>query len=316
MKKIYIYAAIVFLLSTSVPIAGKCYTSIEPDTISLLEASSSDLLVVRLTGAYNPRRPQAAVSSHIGECINIGLRNKSKIALNIVLPTGTILLSKDSSAQNMLVTQTQYYALEPGQQVMGRLYALCAELKKNAPDVYVGYNVGPVTDNSNLLRLAQVIESTGAQNKAGQYAVWAITDLATQKDLGEDFVTLAQSQELLDKAGVSIDIFGKVKADNNSKVKSRASETVARSDAKNEPSEEVIEDYLLAYSDIINPSMPSDNEKPSESDNKEGINDQNDTDQITPTEEEDNFVLILAAAIVLSGTVYLLRKKHRESSQA
>ena len=84
---------------------------------------------------------------------------------------------------------------------------MCGELQKNAPDIYIYYAVGEVAKEP-LLRLAKAIQATEAQSKVGQYAVWAITDQATRRELGNNPKILQQSQELLNQANVNFNIFG------------------------------------------------------------------------------------------------------------
>jgi hypothetical protein len=175
--------------------------------MNLLDAKNNGKIQVSIRGAYNPNKAEADVeSAHYGECIDIRLRNNSDSTVNLVLPSGTMLISKDSSTQDMLVTKTIYYTLKPKEKISDRIYAMCGELHKNAPDVFIYYEVGELA-NPHLTRLASVIEMNGAQNKAGQYAVWAVTDKATMHDLGEDFATLEESQRLLNRASIKFDIF-------------------------------------------------------------------------------------------------------------
>lgn len=179
------------------------------DTLGLLSAKQSNRIRVAIRGAYNPHRLLSnPVSSHFGECMEVRIENTTDSTLYLVLPCGTMLLSLDSSAQNMLVSETRYFTLAPRQKKYERINALCGELHKNAPDVYVNYEVGKLAVEP-LLRLAHIIEANSAQNKAGQYAVWAVTDKATKNELGEDYELLQASQKLLTLAGIAFNIMGK-----------------------------------------------------------------------------------------------------------
>lgn len=179
------------------------------DTLGILRAKQANRIRVAVRGAYNPHYGRTnPVSSHYGECMELRIENLTDSLLNVVLPCGTMLLSLDSSAQNMLVSETRHFTLAPRQRKYERINALCAELYKNAPDVYVNYEVGNLAPQP-LLRLAHVIEANSAQNKAGQYAVWAVTDKATKNELGEDYESLQAGQKLLDMAGISFNIMGK-----------------------------------------------------------------------------------------------------------
>jgi len=174
--------------------------------IPVQQAHKQGDLQVSLRGAYHPNRMQAElISSHYGKCIDIKIKNMSDTLLNVVIQCGTMLVSQDSNAQDMLVTKTIYFSLSPKEQKIDRLYAMCGELHKNAPDVLISYKVGEQAPKK-LTRLAHVIEATSAQNKAGQYAVWAVTDHASRYELGDDLEVLKKSQQLLEKANIDINL--------------------------------------------------------------------------------------------------------------
>ncbi len=200
---------VIFLLAAAMPpvlVFGSPLSG--RDTLSFLAAKQSGKLLLSIRGAYNPNKPKPLISPNMGECIDLRMKNNSDSVLYIRMSAGTILISQDSSVQDMIVTKAIVYTLQPKQKIRKSLFALCGELHRNAPDIYVNYEVGQMADPP-MVRLAQVIEATGAQNKAGQYAVWALSDQATIKDLGEDLQVLAQSQALLDMAHINFDIFGK-----------------------------------------------------------------------------------------------------------
>jgi len=161
---------------------------------SVLQAHIQGKIALSIRGIYNPNEP-------------IRLRNISDSTLHLVLPCGTWLHSEDSSVQNMLITKNESYIIEPQQNITKKIYAMCGELQKNAPDIYIYYAVGEVAKEP-LLRLAKAIQATEAQSKVGQYAVWAITDQATRRELGNNPKILQQSQELLNQANVNFNIFG------------------------------------------------------------------------------------------------------------
>jgi hypothetical protein len=200
---------VLFILTCGTALANPLQRTPKRDTISILDAKLHKKLVVSIRGSYNPNKLQPdLVSAHFGECIDIRLRNMSDSVINVVLKCGTMLLSRDSSFQNMVVTKTLFYSLRPREEHYDRVYAMCGQLHKNSPDISIRYDVGEQADEP-LLKLAKMIEKTNSQTKAGQYAVWAVTDGATKDDLGEDFDALQQSQALLNKADIQVNILGK-----------------------------------------------------------------------------------------------------------
>ncbi|MCU0450046.1 MAG: hypothetical protein MUC97_09440 [Bernardetiaceae bacterium] len=178
------------------------------DTLTLAAAKETGRLKLSIRGSYNPANPQPGVFSHIGECMDARMKNETDSNLVVKVTSGTWLMARDTNAQNMLVTKTSVFTIPPGKRLQAKITALCGEMNKDAPDVYVQYEVGP-SAGSDLLALARTIEATGAQTKAGQYALWAVTDFATKKELGEDEPLLRSSQQLLDLARLKVNIFGK-----------------------------------------------------------------------------------------------------------
>jgi hypothetical protein len=178
------------------------------DTLSIFEATEKGKIVFMARGAYNPNIAQPDLpSAHYGKCVDVRIQNNTNETFAVKLETGTILVSKVNKAQNMLITKTTYCNLNPYEKCYGRVFALCAELNKNAPDIYVGYSLGKMATGT-LQKLAKTIETEDAQNLAGQYAVWAVTDKATTKELGEKYEVLEKSQQLLDKSRINFSIYG------------------------------------------------------------------------------------------------------------
>lgn len=176
--------------------------------MDLLDAKKRGKLQINVRGSYNPNQIQPnLVSSYYGKCIDIRLQNMTDSTLHLVLNSGTVLLSKDTTVQNMVVTQTQRFLLAPKQQKIDRLFAMCGQKPKSSPDIYVRYEVGQL-GNPQMVRLANVIESNQAQNKAGQYAMWAVTDRNVIPSYESPKLAIS-AQELLTKAQIDFDITGK-----------------------------------------------------------------------------------------------------------
>lgn len=296
---------------------------IPKDTLSILDAKLSRKLSVSIRGAYNPNKLQPDLTSaHFGQCIDIKMKNMSDSIINVVLRCGTMLLSRDSSSQNMVVTKTLFYTLRPKEKITDRVYAMCGQLHKNSPDIYIRYDVGELADEP-LLRLARLIEKKDAQNKIGQYAVWAVTDNATKNDLGEDFATLAQSQALLREAKISANILGQQavalaetpknisvkKQENTKKVKEKPiinSETTPSISS----TEELISEENTSFTEYNNSAT-----NPIPTTNEFAEVDRIDSDNLPfDKEEEDDYILLIASIVVgLFGLYYFWKKKPQAS---
>jgi hypothetical protein len=208
MKRIFIFFGLTLLLIYDNKLAATGVSILNLDTLSIFEAKAQGKLSFAARGAFNPNKAQPELkSSHYGECIDVRIKNNSTADMVLKLENGTILVSKIDHAQDMLVTKTAYYVLKSNEKYLGRITAICGELHKNAPDIYVDYEIGKKA-SPEICRLAAIIEETGEQNMAGQYAVWAVSDKATSKELGENYEVLKRSQELLAKAKIDFNIFG------------------------------------------------------------------------------------------------------------
>lgn len=295
---------------------------IPKDTLSILDAKLSRKLSVSIRGAYNPNKLQPDLTSaHFGQCIDIKMKNMSDSIINVVLRCGTMLLSRDSSSQNMVVTKTLFYTLRPKEKITDRVYAMCGQLHKNSPDIYIRYDVGELADEP-LLRLARLIEKKDAQNKIGQYAVWAVTDNATKNDLGEDFATLAQSQALLREAKISANILGQQAI--------AVVETPKNISSKKQENSKKAKEETIVKNDIVTPSFV---EQTAEEENTalaesyattptpDELIETTETDKVDNNdnlafdkEEEDDYILLIASIIVgLFGLYYFWKKKPQAS---
>jgi hypothetical protein len=295
------------------------YQKMPKDTLSILDARLSGKVSIGIRGAYNPNKLQPdLISAHYGECMDIRIKNMSDSIINVALKCGTILLSRDSSSQNMVVTKTLFYRLLPKQKIIDRVYAMCGQLHKNSPDIFIRYDVGGWAEEP-LLRLAKVIEQTDNQNKAGQYAMWAVTDGATKDDLGEDFEALYQSQALLNRANIPIHIMGKHKQmailQKQNKPKERQPEptepfrqedklTIGSSLTTLTEVEQTIVQSNIGT--VIEPDV-----KEVEKDEFNSLEDANNT-STNPNmrkESENYWLLVASFSVILFGLYYLWKKK-------
>ncbi|MCU0389565.1 MAG: hypothetical protein MUE81_00455 [Thermoflexibacter sp.] len=288
------------------------YQRFSKDTLSILDAKLYGVLSVSIRGAYNPNKIQPDLTSaHYGECIDIKMKNMSDSVINVVLKCGTMLLSRDSSSQNMVVTKTLFYRLKPKEKITDRVYAMCGQLHKNSPDIYIRYDVGDLADEP-LLRLAQIIEKKGEQNKIGQYAVWAVTDGATKDDLGEDFATLAQSQSLLKEAKINMNILGhQAVALNDEMPKSTQPKKTEKQ--KQTKSQSIIDTETKIYEDVstLEEEFPMVEEDNNSKDAFSMLPEATEVDNVLPPAQkgEDYILLIASIGVSLFGLYYFWKKK-------
>lgn len=323
MKDIFKYILFaLFIFSNVATLASPFQRFPKRDTISILDAKLNKKLAVSIRGAYDPNRLQPdLVSAHFGECIDIRLRNMSDSVLNVVLKCGTMLLSRDSSFQNMVVTKTLFYTLKPREEHYDRVYAMCGQLHKNSPDISIRYDVGDQAEEP-LLKLAKLIEKTNHQNKAGQYAVWAVTDGATKDDLGEDFDALQQSQALLNKANIQLNILGKhtnnhaaipiQNKQNKSDIKkslatTQLSKTANKTTSANKIEALKVEEKITELAPIV--VTFDKNESEFEKEDEFPSNVQLSDNEVVETKNENYWLLVASFCVILFGMYYFWKKK-------
>jgi hypothetical protein len=126
--------------------------------------------------------------------------------LVIEIEAGSVMVNKDDSEQNYVITRTRRIYVPPeGKKKLEGLFASCIDASDDVPSVGAVYDLAPhLSDWSNiesaqyLLTLVEYIDEQelfGIMNFSAIFAVWAITDYASSGD--ED------TQQLLTDAGIN-----------------------------------------------------------------------------------------------------------------
>jgi len=139
------------------------------NSYTLEEALKKKLVTATISGH------RYETSSYYGKCIGIKLHNTTSQALSINVESGRRLNSDYDSVQDMLITQSERFALLPSQTQEFSIYAMCCEQHNQPPVDNNHYNLGAMADAS-LVQLARLIEQLQAQDYAGQHAVWVLSD--------------------------------------------------------------------------------------------------------------------------------------------
>lgn len=133
---------------------------------------NSDIQVASITGNpnlsnYGPFTMGMTVSSRTGSTVTD------------VLPAGLLLVRRDNSTQHMLLLKDQTVTAGSGSSTV-LLGAFCCNEHRSSPDAGDAYDIGPVTDNSDLARLASIVKgkdiSRGTDMWMVQRAVYLVTD--------------------------------------------------------------------------------------------------------------------------------------------
>ncbi len=112
-------------------------------------------------------------SGHLGECVELALKNISPKSLEVVIPAGTLLENNDSYSQRLIVVRELIVNLAPNQFKTHLLYTMCTQSHKASPQMGSFFFVQNV-ENKNLSTLAELISQKNYFNSESQAAVWAM----------------------------------------------------------------------------------------------------------------------------------------------
>ena len=143
--------------------------------VTLQDAVEQELVEVTIRGEED--------MDFYGECLYIRIVSQSDKTLEIEIKCGLKLICKNEKVQNMVITETIIITLEPGEEDIRNLHAMCGELHDDPPSEEDYFRVGEMT-TGNTLRIAEHIHQEDAQDIVGQYAMWATTDDASSRELG------------------------------------------------------------------------------------------------------------------------------------
>lgn len=150
---------LVLLMSLLLPPA----TSLAQRQLTLSEAFSQRLIDISARG----------LGGFQGQCLGLAIKNLSGEALTIEIPAGHIFASKDSTAQDLIVTAPQQLVVPPGQVQRQGLYTMCTQPWNMSPAKGDVFHIGQMAEEK-MLKVAQAIAEGQYQNGTGQAAVWTV----------------------------------------------------------------------------------------------------------------------------------------------
>ena len=136
--------------------------------ISLKDAIKQKLITVTIKG-------ERGESSHFGKCIGLTIKNLTSKKIEIELLPGMFLNPADSTVQRMMVAEELLISLNPSTSKKMTINAFCTQMSKSSPSNDLKFNVGRMA-KGHLLELSKLISKHKFFTKAGQNAVWCISD--------------------------------------------------------------------------------------------------------------------------------------------
>ena len=143
-----------------------------------------------------------------GKCIEMEVKNEISSTLYITVKLGRQLICRDSSIQNMGVTENYYFTLYSYETKTITVNSMCMNMYEDAPVKGSYYDLGPIC-SGDAYDVISEISSSNSQDASGQCALWAVTDNADGEYLrnyGADDDDINKAQGILDVVGINYNI--------------------------------------------------------------------------------------------------------------
>lgn len=157
-RTFYSLLAFIAIMLTTSSIPVDCY-------ISVLDLKQSGMLQIFGTGR----------GGHNGTCLSVVYRNTGQDTLYGSLDPGTIFISDDASAQDILITRIDRFVAAPGYNGEMVAWGYCCRAHRAGPPK--GNKFGQIKRaNDTLMKLAQFLNINYYSITAEQNAIWVISD--------------------------------------------------------------------------------------------------------------------------------------------
>ncbi len=164
-------------------VLSSCIFAGEAASYSLFDALQKKLIKVIIKGRGTTSDNS---SSHYGRCITVNVKNISQQRLDLTIEAGRKLKCYKDSVQSMVISQTEMFALGPGNSSDFTINAFCTSKHSGAPGVKNEFSMQGMA-KGYLYELVKLIESLDCQDNMGQQAVWVLTDsISTANITGGD----------------------------------------------------------------------------------------------------------------------------------
>lgn len=159
-----IIALILFFISNQLHATG----------ITFSDALKQNLISVSVTG-IDYKSDSIYVSSFYGPCINLRVKNISKVLVNLYEAPGRLLMPDDTSQQTIMVSEVIAITLQPGQEVKKKIHGFCTEAHDGAPNMNTDFTFGSLA-SANLFNLSKLLSDKKLFDFTAQQAVWCLSN--------------------------------------------------------------------------------------------------------------------------------------------
>ncbi len=117
-----------------------------------------------------------SLGGHADYCINMNLKNLINDSLIIIVEAGRRLNSLDDKEQDILITKEEIIVLQKHEEKWFKVKGFCCQANNHSPNLRSKYGLNNLAD-SNLVKLAQYLNTSNFESGVVQNAIWAISDL-------------------------------------------------------------------------------------------------------------------------------------------
>ncbi|MEI7801905.1 MAG: hypothetical protein WCI97_04625 [Bacteroidota bacterium] len=149
-------------------------TQLHATGITFSEALKQNLISVTVTG-IDYKSDSVYVSSFYGPCINLRVKNISKILVNLYEAPGRLLMPDDTDQQTIMMSEVIAISLEPGQEVKKKIHGFCTEAHDAAPNMNTQFTFGSLA-SANLFNLSKLLSDKKLYDFTAQQAVWCLSN--------------------------------------------------------------------------------------------------------------------------------------------
>lgn len=151
-------------------------------------------LQMNLQKALDKKLVEAKVTSlggYQGFCIRMNLKNLSKDSLIITVEAGRRLNSIDDKNQDILVVKQEIIALRTKEEKGFNVKGYCCQASNHSPPMGAKYHINTLAD-TNLVKLARLLNFKEFDKNAEQEAIWAISDKRSSANISSENDSLTQ----------------------------------------------------------------------------------------------------------------------------
>ena len=116
-----------------------------------------------------------AKGGYCGKVLEIGIKNTGANPLRIRINAGQIFISKDTTVQDLILTDTIWVTVNPQQILYTAIPTMCTQSHNRSPSKAEVFGLGEMSEGK-LLTLAQCLSAHNISSSTAQSAVWSVAN--------------------------------------------------------------------------------------------------------------------------------------------